>query len=335
MTVNDLECDEAVLTGESMPVLKSAAQVSGRQPLDQPGCAFMGTIVHQGSGAGIVVRTGASTEFGRIAAGVAEKHAQTAFEAGLSRFSRFLFGVAAVLTVFIFAINIALSRPFIDALLFSLAIAVGIAPEMMPAVVTVSLSAGSRVLAARNVLVKRLVAIEDLGNIEILFTDKTGTLTEGTAAFDRALDARGRNSAHTLLLGLICNEAAIGARGVVSGNALDEALWSAPAAAALGRAAEAYQKLDILPFDHARQLASVLVTVPDGERLIITKGAPEAVLGRCAGAGCRQPPGRRHAYPDRGSTAAAEPARIPGLRRPAEEGRRQCHHHPQAARHRG
>ena len=127
----------------------------------------------------MVVGTGARTAFGQIAAGLAEKHGQTAFEAGLSRFSRFLFAVAAVLTAFIFVVNVALSRPLIDALLFSLAIAVGIAPEMMPAIVTVSLSAGSKALAAKKVLVKRLVAIEDLGNIEILFTDKTGTLTEG------------------------------------------------------------------------------------------------------------------------------------------------------------
>ena len=191
----------------------------------------MGTIVHQGSAAGVVVRTGARTAFGQIAAGLAEKHGQTAFEAGLSRFSRFLFAVAAVLTVFIFIVNVALSRPLIDALLFSLAIAVGIAPEMMPAIVTVSLSAGSKALAAKKVLVKRLVAIEDLGNIEILFTDKTGTLTEGVITFERALDAGGRASNRPLLLGLVCNEAAVTARKPVGGNALDQALWSAPGAA--------------------------------------------------------------------------------------------------------
>ena len=139
----------------------------------------MGTIVHEGSALGVVVQTGLATAFGQIAAGLSERQGQTAFEVGLSRFSRFLFGVAALLTAFIFIINVALSRPLIEALLFSLAIAVGIAPEMMPAIVTVSLSSGSKALAAKKVLVKRLVAIEDLGNIEILFTDKTGTLTEG------------------------------------------------------------------------------------------------------------------------------------------------------------
>ena len=174
LKVDELECDEGVLTGESMPVAKSAAPVAGRQPQDQPGCAFMGTIVHEGSALGVVVRTGARTAFGQIAAGLAEKHSLTAFEVGLSRFSRFLFEVAAVLTAFIFIVNVALSRPLIEALLFSLAIAVGIAPEMMPAIVTVSLSAGSKALTAKKVLVKRLVAIEDLGNIETPFHRQDG-----------------------------------------------------------------------------------------------------------------------------------------------------------------
>ncbi len=278
LTVEELECDEGVLTGESMPAVKAVGAVAGQQGQNQPDCALMGTIVHQGSAQGVVVRTGARTAFGQIAAGLVEKPGQTAFEAGLSRFSRFLFAVAAVLTVFIFAANVALSRPLIDALLFSLAIAVGIAPEMMPAIVTVSLSAGSKALAAKKVLVKRLVAIEDLGNVEILFTDKTGTLTEGKITFERALDAHGRDSDQPLILGLVCNEAA----GPVGGNALDQALWSGaglvkPAAAAV----DGWQRIAVLPFDHERQLASVLATDPTGSATLVTKGAPEVVLDRC------------------------------------------------------
>ena len=123
-----------------------------------------------------------------------------------------------MLTAFIFIVNVALSRPLIEALLFSLAIAVGIAPEMMPAIVTVSLSAGSRALVAKKVLVKRLVAIEDLGNIEILFTDKTGTLTEGAITFERALDPDGQTSGRPLLLGLVCNEATVTDRGARRGK---------------------------------------------------------------------------------------------------------------------
>jgi Mg2+-importing ATPase len=286
LKVDELECDEGVLTGESLPVEKSAAPVPNSTGLDQPGCAFMGTIVHQGSGLGLVVQSGARTAFGQIAAGLGEQQGQTAFEIGLSRFSRFLFAVAAVLTGCIFAINVALSRPLIEALLFSLAIAVGIAPEMMPAIVTVSLSAGSKALAAKKVLVKRLVAVEDLGNIEILFTDKTGTLTEGVITFERGLDADGKESDDPLLYGLVCNEATVTAEGAVGGNALDQALWSAPGATEGGKfaaAAATYKRLAVLPFDHERQLISVLVDDPSGKPLLVTKGAPEVVLERCKG----------------------------------------------------
>jgi Mg2+-importing ATPase len=284
LKVDELECDEGVLTGESMPVAKSVAPVTGHQALDQPGCAFMGTVVHQGSALGVVVRSGARTAFGQIAAGLSEKQSRTAFEIGLSRFSRLLFGVAAVLTGFIFIVNVALSRPLIDALLFSLAIAVGIAPEMMPAIVTVSLAAGSRALVAKKVLVKRLVAIEDLGNIEILFTDKTGTLTEGAITFERGLDADGQESDRPLLFGLVCNEATVTDEGPVGGNALDQALWSAPGAGVGGEIATSaigYVRQGVLPFDHERQLVSVLVKDPSGKPLLITKGAPEVVLQRC------------------------------------------------------
>ncbi len=281
LKIEELECDEGVLTGESMPVAKSVASVAGHEPHDQPGCAFMGTIVNQGSALGVVVRTGSGTAFGQIAAGLAEKHGQTAFEAGLSRFSRFLFTVAALLTAFIFAVNVALSRPLIDALLFSLAIAVGIAPEMMPAIVTVSLAAGSKALAAKKVLVKRLVAIEDLGNIEILFTDKTGTLTDGQVTFERSLGCDGQDSDLPLLLGLVCNEAVVTAGKPVGGNTLDQALWSA-AGTANAAAADGYQRLGVLPFDHERQLASVLAAHSAGRTMVITKGAPEVVLDHCA-----------------------------------------------------
>jgi Mg2+-importing ATPase len=284
LTVDELECDEGVLTGESLPCAKTIDADATHEGLNQPGCAFMGTIVHQGSALGVVVSSGSRTAFGQIAAGLTERQAQTGFEAGLSRFSRFLFGVAGALTLAIFAINVALSRPLIDALLFSLAIAVGIAPEMMPAIVTVSLSAGSRALVEKHVLVKRLVAIEDLGNIEILFTDKTGTLTEGVITFNQSLDALGAPSATPFLYGLVCNEAAPGQSGAVGGNSLDRALWDAPETSSkddLAAAAAKYERHAILPFDHERQLASVLVKDPSGRGLLITKGAPEVLLGKC------------------------------------------------------
>ena len=280
---SQLECDEAVLTGESMPAAKTSEPAAGDSAVDLASCAFMGTVVHQGFGRAVVVSTGSATAFGRIAVGLAERHAETAFQIGLRGFSRLLVRVAAVLTVTIFVINVALSRPLIDALLFSLAIAIGITPQLLPAIVSVSLSSGSRTLARKRVLVKRLVTIEDLGNIEVLFTDKTGTLTEGAVTFDQALDPAGERDRHPLILGLVCNEATMTGDGPV-GNALDVALWTSEPAKSVVEQSDgpsAYRRLDTLPFDHERQLASVLVD-HGGQDKVITKGAPEAVLDRCS-----------------------------------------------------
>ena len=206
LEVDSLECDEAVLTGELLPVAKTAEPQPDAAGVDLASCVFMGTIVHEGAARGVVVATGPTTVFGGIASGLTEHANASAFQQGLSRFSTLLVRVAAVLTLTIFVFNVAFHKPLLDALLFSLAIAVGITPELMPAIVTVGLSSGSRALARRRVLVKRLVAIEDLGNIQILFTDKTGTLTEGAITFDRSLAADGQPLNTPFLFGLVCNE---------------------------------------------------------------------------------------------------------------------------------
>ncbi len=281
------ECDEAVLTGESATAAKSVTAVAaGSETAELSSCAFMGTVVHQGTATGVVVATGAATAFGKIAAGLNERSTATAFQVGLKSFSKLLISVAAALTVSIFVINIVLSRPLLETLLFSLAIAIGITPQLLPAIVSVSLATGSRHLAHSNVLVKRLVTIEDLGNIELLFTDKTGTLTDGTITFDRSIDADAADSPETFLLGLLCNEASMTPGGPVGGNTLDQALYLAPNVAALLAGADgpaSYRRLGTLPFDHDRQLASVIVApaAAHSTPLLITKGAPEIVLDRC------------------------------------------------------
>src|SRR5213079_3407961 len=152
-----------------------------------------------GSAVAVVVATGGRTEFGRIALGLGDREPETQFQAGLRDFSALLAKVAGVLTSAILVVNLVLHRPLLDALLFSLAIAVGITPQLLPAIVSTSLSTGSRELARRRVLVKRLVTIEDLGNIEVLFTDKTGTLTEGAVTFGQAIDAGGSAATTPLL----------------------------------------------------------------------------------------------------------------------------------------
>ena len=188
--VHELECDESVLTGESQVVEKlTEAQPPGDSPLDLRSCVFMGTLVSGGGGRGVVVRTGSRTAFGAIAVRLGEQQGQTAFQQGLQDFSRLLATVTLVLAGSIFAINAALGRSILQSALFALAIAVGLTPQLLPAIVTVSLSTGARRLAKKRVIVKRLVAIEDLGNVQVLFTDKTGTLTEGHISFTQALDA--------------------------------------------------------------------------------------------------------------------------------------------------
>ena len=275
LEVSGLECEESVLTGESEAAAKDPAPVpAGTALADLTSCALMGTVVRAGSGRGVVVATGGRAEFGRIALGLAERQPETEFQVGLRRFSMLLLQVAVALTALILVANLALHRPLLDSVLFSLAIAVGITPQLLPAVVSSSLAAGSRALARRNVLVKRLVCIEDLGDVDVLLTDKTGTLTEGRIGFLAALDAAGGLSERVLLLGLLATE---GERGV-GGNALDAALWAAPGAATA--AVPAYRRLGVRPFDHDRLLTSSLVDGPDGPRVVV-KGAPEAVLACC------------------------------------------------------
>ena len=280
LEVTELACDESVLTGESMPVDKHTDPTSAGTPLaEQTGCVLMGTVVHAGSGRGVVVSTGVRTEFGKIAAGLSTHQLDTEFQVGLRKFSMLLVYVAASLTTSIFLINVLLHKPIMDALLFSLAIAVGITPQLLPAVVSTSLAAGSRRMSQRKVLVKRLVCIEDLGNVDVLFTDKTGTLTVGRIDYMRAVPAADDiDQDDVLRWGLLCTEQE---GSGVGGNPLDLALWESPAAAGERAALGDYVRLAALPFDHERLMASVLVRSQADGLTLVTKGAPETVLQRC------------------------------------------------------
>jgi len=277
--VNGLECNESILTGETTDSEKSPQPVSvGTGLADLSDVAFMGTIVSAGEGTGVVYATGGHAEFGRIAAGLGERQPETDFQVGLRKFSYLLLKVAIALTTLILIINLLLRKPLIDSVLFSLAIAVGITPQLLPAVVSTSLATGSRRLARVKVLVKRLVCIEDLGDIDILITDKTGTLTEGRIRLIDTVNPAGAHSESVLRLGLLATDVPLESGGA-SANPLDAELWEAHGAREL--VGHDVNRVASVPFDHVRRATSALVD-DNGKRLLVVKGAPEQVLAKCA-----------------------------------------------------
>ena len=283
--VNGLECNESILSGESSASEKSTQAVTGDVALtDSSDLAFMGTIVSAGDGTGLVYAIGLDTQFGRIAAGLGARQPETEFQAGLRRFSYLLLWVALTLTVLILVTNLMLRRPVIDSVLFALAIAVGITPQLLPAVVSASLATGSRRLAKLKVLVKRLVCIEDLGDIDVLITDKTGTLTEGRISLVDAVDPAGVHANSVLRAGLLTTDVDAASDGV-SANAMDAALWES--SDATGLVTDDVHRIATLPFDHTRRAMSALF-VDCGDRRLTVKGAPEQVMANCTTAPAQQ-----------------------------------------------
>ncbi|HEY7625834.1 MAG TPA: HAD-IC family P-type ATPase, partial [Ilumatobacteraceae bacterium] len=264
---HSLLVDEAALTGESYPVEKSVVGVSGEAPVaGRVNSVFLGTHVVSGTGTALVVKIGPRTEFGALAADLAARKVTTRFERGITAFGLLLVRAMVVLVTAIFVVNIVLDRPVVESLLFSLALAVGLTPQLLPAIVAVSLSTGARRMADEQVIVKRLDAIEDFGAMTVLCTDKTGTLTAGAAHLDAALDLDGRRCDEVLRLAQL--NAGL-QRGFT--NPLDQAILHDAAPIAPG------QRLDEIPYDFERKRLSVLAVTDSGPTLI-TKGAFANVL---------------------------------------------------------
>ena len=268
ISVAELSVDESALTGEAFPVEKAA---------DAP--VYAGTVVRSGSGRAVVSATGARTRLGSVAGKLAEQQPPTAFQRGLGSFTGLLARVTAVLTVFIFVTNAALGKPFLDAFLFSLAIAVGLTPQLLPAIVSVSLATGARRMARRSVLVKRLVSIEDLGDADVVLTDKTGTLTRGDIVLLEGIGPDGKPEDGLAELGLACSELDVSS-GTPLGNTLDLALWRAFEPPVARAHLDAHRRLATLPFTFERRRTSVVIQ--DGRRRLLCKGASEEVLARCS-----------------------------------------------------
>ncbi|MGE5714597.1 MAG: magnesium-translocating P-type ATPase [Betaproteobacteria bacterium] len=276
LEADDFFVNEAALTGESFPVEKTPGRADAAAGLAQrPNYVCLGTNVRSGTATVLITATGRRSEFGEIAARLAQRAPETDFERGLRRFGQLLTQVMTLLVLVIFAANVASDRPVTDSLLFAVALAVGLAPELLPAVVSLTLSRGARRMASAGVIVRRLAAMENFGAMTVLATDKTGTLTAGVVRLDGATDAAGQPSEHVLRL------AALNAR-LQTGlpNALDEAICTASRALAL----DEWTKTEEIPYDFFRKRMTIAVRRPgrDGDTLI-TKGALDAVLAVCTG----------------------------------------------------
>ena len=265
---------QGLLTGETFPVEKQPGTVAAGAALaERNNCLFMGTSLRSGSASLLVVRSSADSEFGRISASLALRPPETEFERGLRHFGTLLLRVMLVMTVLVLGANILLQRPTIDTLLFTIALAVGLSPELLPAILSITLARGAQRMAQAGVIVRHLNAIENLGSMDVLCTDKTGTLTRGVVQLDGALDATGNPDAGVLHLAWLNAHLQSGLR-----NPLDEAI-----VAAAGKQPNDYRKIDEIPYDFTRKRLSVLVRVGDGGPLqTITKGALDSVLEVCS-----------------------------------------------------
>ncbi|QIM22973.1 magnesium-translocating P-type ATPase [Phycicoccus sp. HDW14] len=265
-----LQVDQSALTGESSPRHKHPDPAPVDAPLgDRHSVLLQGSHVVSGRGEAVAVVTGGRTELGRMSRSLTEHATPTGFEQGSTRLGLLLARVTSGLTVVILVVNVALGRPPVDAVLFSLALAVGVTPQMLPAIIAVSLSTGARRMARAKVIVRRLDAIEDLGSMDVLCTDKTGTLTTGVLTLTATLGPDGRHS------DLVAGRSALNA-ALQTGfaNPLDDAVLAAVPAPG------GWHALDEVPFDFERRRLSVLVDGP-GSRLLVTKGAWTNVLGVC------------------------------------------------------
>jgi Mg2+-importing ATPase len=267
----DLFCNEATLTGETFPSEKKCSILTVPTRIaERTNTVFMGTNITSGMARAVVVKTGAETEFGTISQHLGHAQPETDFQKGIRHFGFFLMQITLVLMLGIFSINIALHKPILDSFLFSLAIAVGLTPQLLPAIISINLAKGASNMAKQKVIVKKLASIENLGSMNILCSDKTGTLTEGKVVVHRSVNYNGDEDEEVFKLAYLN---AYFESGFL--NPLDEAIRTFGNPDISGM-----KKLDELPYDFIRKCLSIAVTGPSGN-LIITKGAFDQVLGKC------------------------------------------------------
>ena len=266
----DLHVHQAALTGESLPAEKEAAPGgSAEEGPDARDLVFLGTSVVSGTATAEVLATGPATAFGDIAARLVTRPPETGFERGLRQFGLLIMSTVVFLVLFILVVSLALHRNALESVLFAVALAVGLTPEFLPMITTVTLGQGALRMARKKVIVKHLASIQNLGGMDVLCCDKTGTLTSGIMRLDRSLGPSGSPSEEPLRLATVTSLFETGIRSPLDAALLERNL-----------PAEGYQKRDEIPFDFERRRLSVVVE-KEGERLLVTKGAPEGILALC------------------------------------------------------
>lgn len=264
--------NQSILTGESLPTEKKPAVLPEEATTEErTNCVFMGSNVQSGNAAILITRTGENTEFGGIASQLRLRPPETEFERGVRHFGYLLTQIMLILTLAVFAINVILQRPPIDSLLFSVALAVGITPQLLPAIISITLSKGSHIMAHAGVIVRTLAAIENFGSMDVLCTDKTGTLTEGQIRLDGAVDVEGEDSELVFRLAFLNASLQSGMP-----NSLDETIIRAKPIDV-----SRVRKQGEIPFDFTRERLSVIVH-DDGDPIMITKGALNNILNICS-----------------------------------------------------
>jgi P-type Mg2+ transporter len=272
ISAKDLYINQSALTGESFPVKKSVTKPRRKELIltEWPNCLFMGTAVVSGTGTAIVLKTGANSEYGKIAESLVSKESESEFEKGLKRFGYLIMKVSIILVLFVFLINILYQRNIFVSFLFAVALAVGLIPELLPMIVSVNLAKGALLMSKKGVIVKRMASIQNIGSMDVLCADKTGTLTENRIELILHINIEGRNDEQVLLYSVLNSYYQTGLK-----SPLDDAILEFKSSSI-----DSYKKLDEIPFDFVRKRVSVVVK-QGKESFVISKGAPEEVIKIC------------------------------------------------------
>ena len=276
LVAKDLFINQSTLTGESIPVEKTEAPAGAdiKNPLELPNICFLGSNVESGTGTAVAVHTGKSTYFGSLASSITSQRPQTSFDQGINKFTMLMIRFMMIMVPAVFLINGFSKHDWLQAFLFAVAVAVGMTPEMLPMIVTTNLSQGAIAMSKKKVIIKRLNSIQNFGAMDVLCTDKTGTITQGKIILERHIDPRGNPSQKVLEFGYINSYFQTGLK-----NLMDEAILQHDDEHAFIH--DKWKKIDEIPFDFNRRRMSVVVEDESGLNMLVCKGAVEEVMGLC------------------------------------------------------